>query len=77
MRRSKTLAQQAKYYEVENETDMMDLMISSWVNGNFSCFKDYYLMLDKPSRKQFINYLWCNTESRQFYKMIDFLFFGK
>ena len=35
-RRSKTLLQQAKAYECENESEMMEVMISSWTNGNFS-----------------------------------------
>lgn len=38
-RRSKTLLQQAKYYEVEGdykEQEMMSIMESAYINGNFS-----------------------------------------
>ena len=73
MRRSKTLQQQAKYYEVANEVAMMDLMLASWINGNFKDFKDYYKMLNKGNRRVFINYVWCNTENSEFYDIIDFL----
>ena len=75
MRRSKTLQQQAKCYEVANEVEMMDLMLASWINGNFKDFKDYYKMLNKGNRRVFINYAFCNTENSKFYDMIDFLFF--
>ena len=61
MRRSKTLQQQAKCYEVANEVEMMDLMLASWTNGNFSCFKELFKEL--------------NTENSEFYDMIDFLLF--
>ena len=43
MRRSKTLQQ--------NEVEMMDLMLASWINGNFKDFKDYYKMLNKGNRR--------------------------
>lgn len=75
MRRSKTLQQQAKYYEVANEVEMMNFMLASWTNGNFSYFKDYFKVLKKADRKRFLSYAWCNTEDREFYKMVDFLFF--
>ena len=67
MRRSKTLQQ--------NEVEMMDLMLASWINGNFKDFKDYYKMLNKGNRRVFINYVWCNTENSEFYDIIDFLLF--
>lgn len=54
---------------------MMDLMLASWINGNFKDFKDYYKMLNKGNRRVFINYAFCNTENSKFYDMIDFLFF--
>ena len=75
MRRSKTLEQQAKYYEVANEVEMMDLMLTSWAVGNIRNFKDYYKVLNKGNRRRFINYAWCNTEASEFYDIIDFLFF--
>lgn len=76
MRRSKTLAQQARYYEVEGEMEMMDLMWASWVNGNFSYFKDYYLALCKNDRRRFIGFLYNQVDGHTFYKMVDMLMFG-
>ena len=49
MRRSKTLQQQAKYYEVANEFKMMDVMLTSWIVGNSRKFKDYFKALNKEN----------------------------
>lgn len=35
-RRSRTLAQQAKSYEVAGEYEMMEIMHNSWINGNIN-----------------------------------------
>lgn len=75
-RRSKTLLQQAKAYECENESEMMEVMISSWTNGNFSDFRDYYKTLRVTERRRFINYCYNNTDGFTFYRMIDMLIFG-
>ena len=71
-RRSRTLAQQAKSYEVAGEYEMMQIMHESWINGNFSDFKHYYRVL----RRKFVNYLYNNTYEYTFYRMIDLLMFG-
>lgn len=76
LRRSRTLAQQAKAYEVADEYEMMQIMHESWINGNFSDFKDYYRVLRKEDRRKFVNYLYNNTDECVFYKMIDTLMFG-
>ena len=75
-RRSRTLAQQAKSYEVEGEYEMMQIMHESWINGNFSDFKHYYRVLRMEDRRRFVNYLYNNTDERTFYRMIDLLMFG-
>ena len=75
-RRSRTLAQQAKSYEVAGEYEMMQIMHESWINGNFSDFKHYYRVLRMEDRRKFVNYLYNNTDERTFYKMIDLLIFG-
>lgn len=78
MRKSKTLLQQARYYEVDGEIEMMDVMYESYVNGNFEDFKDYYRVLKKSDRRKFINYLYNNIsdcDMRTFYKMVDMLMF--
>lgn len=75
-RRSRTLAQQAKSYEVAGEYEMMQTMHESWINGNFSDFKHYYRVLRMEDRRRFVNYLYNNTDERTFYRMIDLLMFG-
>lgn len=75
-RRSRTLAQQAKSYEVAGELEMMQIMHESWINGNFSDFKHYYRVLRMEDRRRFVNYLYNNTDERTFYRMIDMLMFG-
>lgn len=75
-RRSRTLAQQAKSYEVAGEYEMMQIMHESWINGNFSDFKHYYIVLRMEDRRRFVNYLYNNTDERTFYRMIDLLMFG-
>lgn len=75
-RRSRTLAQQAKSYEVAGEYEMMQIMHESWINGNFSDFKHYYRVLRMEDRRRFVNYLYNNADERTFYRMIDLLMFG-
>lgn len=75
-RRSRTLAQQVKSYEVAGEYEMMQTMHESCINGNFSDFKHYYRVLRMEDRRRFVNYLYNNTDERTFYRMIDLLMFG-
>lgn len=75
-RRSRTLAQQAKSYEVAGEYEMMQVMRESWINGNFSDFKYYYRVLRMEDRRKFVHYLYNSTDEGTFYKMIDSLMFG-
>ena len=75
-RRSRTLAQQAKSYEVAGEYEMMQIMHESWINSNFSDFKHYYRVLRMEDRRKFVNYLYNNTDEYTFYRMIDLLMFG-
>ena len=75
-RRSRTLAQQAKSYEVAGEYEMMQIMHESWINGNFSDFKHYYRVWRMEDRRMYVNYLYNNTDERTFYRMIDLLMFG-
>lgn len=75
-RRSRTLAQQAKSYEVTGEYEMMQIMYESWINGNFSDFKHYYRVLRMEDRRKFVSYLYNSTDERTFYRMVDTLMFG-
>lgn len=53
-RRSKTLEQQALYYEV---ADMEIYMYETYLNGNFSTLKRLYAELNRESRRKFIGYV--------------------
>ena len=53
-RRSKTLEQQARHYEVP---DMEIYMYETYLNGNFSDLKRLYTELNRKGRRQFIGYV--------------------
>ena len=53
-RRNKTVAQQCKYYEVEN---IYEYMVSVYIHDNIELFKILYKELCKDARKEFITYL--------------------
>ena len=53
-RRSKTLEQQARHYEVP---DMEIYMYETYLNGNFSDLKRLYKELNRDSRRQFLGYV--------------------
>ena len=52
-RRSKSVAQQCKYYEVEN---IFDYMVETYINGNVSHLKELYKELNRDARRLFIEY---------------------
>lgn len=53
-RRSKTIAQQCRYYEVDN---IFEYMVSIYLNGNISAFGELYKELIRQDRREFITYL--------------------
>ena len=53
-RRSKTIAQQCRYYEVDN---IFEYMVSVYLNGNISAFGELFKELNRIERKEFISYL--------------------
>lgn len=53
-RRSKTIAQQCRYYEVDN---IFEYMVSVYLNGNISAFETLYKELNRKDRREFIIYL--------------------
>lgn len=53
-RRGKTAAQQCRYYEVDN---IYEYMVSTYINGNISQFRELYKELCTDARKEFITYL--------------------
>ena len=58
-RRNKTVSQQCKYYEVDN---IFEYMVETYINGNFSSFKELYQELNKDARKDFIDFLLSEVE---------------
>ncbi|ADV43773.1 hypothetical protein [Bacteroides helcogenes] len=53
-RYSKSAAQQCRYYEVDN---IYEYMVSTYINGNISQFRELYKELCTDARKEFITYL--------------------
>ena len=53
-RRSKTIAQQCRYYEVDN---IFEYMVSVYLKGNISALGELYKELNRQDRKEFIIYL--------------------
>ena len=47
-RRSKTIAQQCRYYEVDNS---FEYMVSVYLNGNISAFGELYKELNRKDRE--------------------------
>ena len=58
-RRNKTVLQQCKYYEVDN---IFEYMVETYINGNFSSFKELYQELNKDARKDFTDFLLSEVE---------------
>ena len=53
-RHSKSAFQQCRYYEVDN---IFEYMVETYINGNFSTFRELYHELNKEARKNFIGFL--------------------
>jgi hypothetical protein len=58
-RRNKSVSQQCKYYEVDN---IFVYMVETYINGNFSSFKELYHELNKDARKDFTDFLLSEVE---------------
>ena len=59
-RRNKSVSQQCKFYEV---ADIFEYMVETYINGNFSSFKELYHELNKDARKDFTDFLLSEVES--------------
>lgn len=46
-----------KLYEITSISEYFDLIINSYINGNFTDVKSYFKKLDKEQKKEFFNYL--------------------
>ena len=58
-RHSRTAAQQCRRYEVSN---IFEYMVETYINGNFSTFRELYKELRKDARKDFIDFLFGEVE---------------
>ena len=58
-RHSKTVEQQCKCYEVDN---IFEYMVETYINGNFSSFRELYKELRKDARKDFMDFLLSEVE---------------
>ena len=58
-RRNKSVSQQCKFYEVDN---IFEYMFETYINGNFSSFKELYHELNKDARKDFTDFLLSEVE---------------
>ncbi len=58
-RNSKTVAQQCRYYEVDN---IFVYMVETYINGNFSTFRRLYHELNKDARRDFMDFLLSEVE---------------
>ena len=53
-RKSKTLEQQARYYEVD---DISEYMVETYLNGNISTYRQLFQELRGESRREFVRRL--------------------
>lgn len=53
-RRNKSVAQQCRCYEVEN---IFEYMVSVYINGNITPFRELYKELCTDAQKQFVEYV--------------------
>ena len=58
-RRSKTVEQQCRYYEVGN---IFEYMVETYTNGNISVFRELYRELNKDARRDFTDFLLSEVE---------------
>ena len=58
-RHSKTVAQQCRYYEVDN---IFEYMVETYINGNFSTFQQLFRELRKDAREDFVDFLLSEVE---------------
>lgn len=58
-RRNKSVSQQCKFYEVDN---IFEYMVETYINGNFSTFRELYHELNKDTRRDFMDFLLSEVE---------------
>lgn len=58
-RYNKSAFQQCRYYEVDN---IFEYMVETYINGNFSTFRELYRELCKDARRDFVDFLLSEVE---------------
>lgn len=66
-RRGKTVAQQCRYYEVDN---IYEYMVSVYINGNISAYKELYKELNEDARKEFASYCFSEVNPQYLEELI-------
>ena len=66
-RHSKTASQQCRYYEVEN---IFEYMVETYINGNFSAYKELYQELNKDARRDFVDYIFNEVNPKHTIELI-------
>lgn len=66
-RRSKTVEQQCRYYEVGN---IFEYMVETYLNGNMSVFRELYHELNKDARKDFIDFIFYEVNPQYLIEII-------
>lgn len=67
-RYGKTVAQQCRYYEVEN---IYEYMVSVYLNGNISSFKELYKELCAEAKKEFISFCFSEVNPQYLIEIIQ------
>ena len=66
-RHSKTAPQQCRYYEVDN---IFEYMVETYINGNFSTYKELYQELSKDARRDFVDYIFSEVSPKYTIELI-------
>lgn len=67
-RYSKTIAQQCKYYEVDN---IFEYMVSVYINGNHNQFTCLFHELNREACKEFIDYCFSEVNPQYIVEIIQ------
>lgn len=67
-RRHKSIAQQCRYYEVDN---IFEYMVETYINGNYSAFQELYNELCKDAHKEFISYCFSEVNPQYLQEIIQ------
>ena len=67
-RSSKTIAQQCRFYEVDN---IFEYMVEVYLNGNISSFGELYRELNKDARRDFIDFIFSEVNPQELIGIIN------